>query len=119
MSANYSKMDLLGYTGNDPEAVPTANERQGARFSVAVNRIWNDSSGKQQTETDWFEIMAWGSLAETCLAHLTKGRLVYVTGRPQIRQWEDEDGRRRERLQLRADQVIFLDRPQQVDGAAS
>jgi single-strand DNA-binding protein len=119
MSVNYSKMDLLGYTGNDPEPVPTANESQGARFSVAINRIWTGGSGKQQTETDWFEVMAWGTLAENCLAYLTKGRLVYVTGRPQLRQWESEDGQKRERLQIRADQVIFLDRPQQEETTAS
>jgi single-strand DNA-binding protein len=112
MSANYSKIDLLGYTGKDPEAVNTANETTGARFSIAVNRVWTDGSGQKQTETDWFEAITWGAMAESCLNYLTKGRLVYVTGRPQIRQWEDEAGKKRDRLQVRADQVIFLDRPE-------
>jgi single-strand DNA-binding protein len=97
--------------GNDPEPVPTSSGTKGARFSVAVNRVWTDASGQQQEETDWFEIITWGSLAENCLAYLTKGQLVFVTGRPQMRQWEDEQGQKRKRFQVSAGQVIFLNRP--------
>ena len=108
MAANYSKIDLMGFVGHDPEPLATTDGTQGARFSIAINRVWTDTSGIQQSETSWFQTTTWGQLAENCLAYLTKGRLVFVTGRPQIRQWEDEHGLKRERLQIRADQVIFL-----------
>jgi single-strand DNA-binding protein len=111
MSVSYSKIDLLGYVGGDPEPVsPTSGV--GARFSLAVNRVWTDSAGEQKTETDWFQIVAWGKLAENVIAYLSKGRQVFVTGRPQIRQWLDKEGGRRETIQVVANQVLFLGSPE-------
>lgn len=112
MSAGYSSIALLGYLGHDPEMVRAERGTRGARFSVAVNRAWRDESGNRQKETDWYRVIAWGQLAETCLGYLSKGRLVFIAGRPRVRQWEDEEGEQREQVQVLARRVIFLDRPE-------
>lgn len=112
MSASYAKIELLGWVGNDPEPISPTTGTKGTRFSLAINRRWTDASGEKQEETDWFQVVAWGKLAETCLAYISKGRLVFVTGRPQMQQWVSEQGQKQERLQIRAERVIFLDSPE-------
>lgn len=112
MSVGYSSIAVLGYLGHDPEMMRAERGTKGARFSVAVNRVWTNELGERQEETDWFRIIAWGQLAETCLAYLAKGRLVFVVGKPRTRRWEDREGQDREQLQVLAKRVIFLDRPE-------
>lgn len=112
MSANYSSIDLLGYLGNDPEQITTPSGTNGAKFSLAVNVVWNDASGKRHEETDWYRVVVWGGVAENCLSYLSKGRQVFVTGKPRLQRWTDEEEVKHERIQVQADQVIFLDRPE-------
>lgn len=109
--ASYSKIELLGYIGNDPESISAASG-EGAKFSLAVNRVWTDDTGQKRQETDWFQIVTWGKLAENCLSYLSKGRQVFVTGRPQMSKWEDDHGQKQERLQVVANRVIFLGNPE-------
>jgi len=112
MSVGYSSIELLGYLGHDPQPLQTEAGPKGARFSLAVNRVWTDDSGERQEETNWFQIIAWRQVAENCLAYLSKGRLVLVVGRPRMRRWEDQEGRGREQIQVLAERVIFLDQPE-------
>ena len=109
MSVWYSKIDLLGYAGNDPKPLPSESGADAVSFSLALNRVWTDSADVRQEATDWFSIIARGKLAENCLAWLTKGRLVFVTGMPRVSSWSDEAGARRERVQVIANQIVFLD----------
>jgi single-strand DNA-binding protein len=112
MSVGYSSIELLGYLGNDPQPLHSATGVQGARFSVAINRVWTDETGERQEGTAWFTVVAWERLAENCLSSLSKGSLVFVVGRPRIQQWTERKGRRREQFQVLAEQVIFLDKPE-------
>lgn len=112
MSANYSSIDLLGYLGNDPEEFSNPSGAKGAKFSLAVNQVWTDASGKRHEEADWFRVIVRGKLAEICLIYLAKRRQVFVTGMPRMRRWEDEQGRKHEQIQVLADQVIFLGSPE-------
>ena len=114
--ASYSKINLLGYIGNDPEPISSAGgegDPRGAKFSLAVNRVWTDAAGEKQEAVDWFNVVVWRQqLVQSVLNYLRRGRLVFVDGRPQMQQWADKEGVKRETLQVVANQVIFLDRPE-------
>jgi single-strand DNA-binding protein len=77
-------------------------------FSVATTRSWTNSEGERREETEWFNVVAWGNLAEICKQHLRKGQQVYVEGRLQTRSWEDHEGRKRFRTELVASEMILL-----------
>ena len=79
--------------------------RRPSAFSLATNR----RRANGQEETEWHNIVAFGKLGESCARHLRKGRLIYVAGRLQTREWEDEEGRRHSRAEIVAREVIFLD----------
>ena len=116
MSASYSSIVLLGHLGHDPQPLHTENGAEGARFSLAVNRVWTDESGGRQQDIDWYTVVVWGRQAKSCLTHLAKGRLVFVAGRPRIQQWEDGEGNPREQVQVLASRVIFLGSPEPEEG---
>ncbi len=67
------------------------------------------SSGEQREETDWFTIVAWERLAETCSQYLAKGARVYFEGRLQTRSWEGQDGQKRYATEIVASDMIMLD----------
>ena len=112
MSVGYSSIELIGYLGHDPQPIHTASGTGGVRFSLAVNKVWTDETGQRQESTDWFTVVAWQGLAEICLTYLSKGSLVFVVGKPRLQRWTEKKVGRREQIQVLADQVIFLDRPE-------
>jgi single-strand DNA-binding protein len=75
---------------------------------MAATRGWTNSNGDRQEETEWFNVVAWGNLAEICKEHLRKGQQVYVEGRLQTRGWEDREGRKRFRTEVVAQEMIML-----------
>jgi len=99
---------IIGHLGRDPEMRYTPSGRPVTTFSVATNRSWNTSDGERHTETEWFNVVAWGSLAEICKQHLNKGQQVYVEGRLQTRSWEDNDGKRHSSTEIVANEMIIL-----------
>lgn len=103
-----NKAMVIGHLGGDPEMRYTQNGTAVTQFSVAASRKYQDSNGNQQEETEWFRVVAWNKLAETCAQYLSKGRLVYVEGRMQTRSWEGQDGQKRYTTELIAQEVRFL-----------
>lgn len=103
-----NKCMIIGNLGNDPEMRYTANGSAVTEFRVAVNNSFTDRSGERQQETEWFRVVTWNRLAETCAQYLSKGRLVYVEGRLRTRQWEDQQGQKRYTTELIASDVRFL-----------
>ncbi len=103
-----NKCMIIGNLGADPEMRYTANGSAVTEFRVAVNRTFTDTSGERKQETEWFRVITWNRLAETCAQYLTKGRLVYVEGRLQTRSWEDQQGQKRYTTELIAQEVKFL-----------
>jgi single-strand DNA-binding protein len=99
---------IIGHLGRDPELRYTPSGRPVASFSVATSRTWTSSDGERREETEWFNIVAWGNLAEICKTHLNKGQQVYIEGRLQTRGWEDENGTRHYRTELVANEMIVL-----------
>ena len=98
---------VIGNLGRDPEMRYTPNGNAVTEFSVASNRRFT-SDGEQRDETEWFNVIAWGRLAETCSQYLSKGRQVYVEGRMQTRSWDGECGKKHYRTELVANEVKFL-----------
>jgi single-strand DNA-binding protein len=102
-----NRVILIGRLTRDPELRYTPSGVPVVRFSIAVDRDYQNPQGERQT--DFVDIVAWRKLAETVSAHLNRGRL--VEGRLQIRSYETQDGQRRRVAEVVADQVRFLDRP--------
>ena len=108
-----NKIMVIGNLGTDPEMRYTPNGNPVTSFRLATTRGYTAGDGEKRQETEWFTIVTWNRLAELCNQHLGKGRKVYVEGRFQSRSWEGRDGVTRNRSEIVANQVLFLDRPQQ------
>ncbi|WP_119072120.1 single-stranded DNA-binding protein [Aggregatilinea lenta] len=108
MARGLNKVMIIGTLGRDPELRYTPSGRPVASFSVATSRTWTSSDGERREETEWFNVVAWGNLAEICKSHLNKSQQVYVEGRLQTRGWEDENGTRHYRTELVANEMILL-----------
>jgi len=115
MSRGLNKVMIIGRLGRDPEMRYTPSGRPVTTFSVATSRSWSTSDGERRTETEWFNVVAWGSLAEICNQYLVKGQQVYVEGRLQSRNWEDNDGRRHTSVEVVANEMIMLDKRRSPD----
>ncbi|HYT33641.1 MAG TPA: single-stranded DNA-binding protein [Ktedonobacteraceae bacterium] len=87
-----NKIMLIGNLGKDPEMNYTPSGMAITKFSLAVNRYKKSSTGERQEETEWFNIVAWDKLAETCNTYLHKGSKVYIEGRVQQRKYTDKNG---------------------------
>ncbi len=104
----FNQIVLIGRLTRDPELRYTpGNGIPVATFTLAVDRPFTNQQGTR--ETDFIPIVTWRKLAETCSNYLQKGRLVAVSGRLQIRSYDDSEGNRRKVAEVVADQVKFLE----------
>lgn len=103
-----NKTMLIGRLTRDPEVRNTASGQSVASFGVATGRVWKDQSGAKQEKTDFHNVVAWGKLAEICGQYLSKGRQVYIEGRLQTRDWQGQDGVKRYRTEIVAENMIML-----------
>ena len=108
---NLNKVMIIGNLTRDPEIRTTPQGISVASFTVATNLIWLDQNGQRQEKTEYHNVVAWRKLAEICGQYLRKGSKVYIEGRLQTREWEDQEGVRRWRTEIIADNMIMLDRP--------
>ena len=90
-----NKIIVIGNVGRDPEMRYTASGQGVTSFSVASNRRYRTAAGEQREETEWFNVSAWGRLAEVCNQYLTRGQQVYVEGRLRSRSYQGNDGQTR------------------------
>ena len=105
MAGGLNKVMIIGNLGKDPELRYTQRGTAVCNFTVAVNRPgrMDEATGQRtEDETEWFQVVAWDKLAETCNQFLAKGRKVYVEGRLQTRSWEGQDGQKRTRVEVLA-----------------
>jgi len=108
--AGLNKVMIIGNVGTDPEMRFTPNGNPVTSFRIATSRSYTTSDGERRQETEWFDVVTWNRLAETCNQFLSKGRRAYVEGRLRTRSWEGQDGQRRFRVEIVANRVLFLDR---------
>jgi single-strand binding protein len=113
MAKSINQVILMGRLTRDPELRTTTTGKSVVNFSLAVDK------GGQDAGTDFFEIVAWEKLAELIQQYLSKGRRCLVQGRLSQRQWE-QDGQKRSRIEVMANDVTFLDGPNSgSDGAGA
>ncbi len=108
MSRGLNKVMIIGHLGKDPEMRYTPSGRPVTTFTVAVSRSWNSADGERHAETEWFNVVAWGNLAEICKQYLTKGQQVYVEGRLQTRRWDDKEGQKHTSVEIVANEMMML-----------
>jgi single-strand DNA-binding protein len=106
--ASINKVILIGNLGADPELRYTNTGTAVGNFRIATNEQWTDKNGERQERTEWHQIVVWGKQAENCGKYLRKGRSVYVEGRLQTRQWEDQSGNKRYTTEVVAQTIQFL-----------
>ncbi len=101
--ASLNKVIVIGNVGNDPEMRFVPSGKPVTSFSVATNEKYGDND-----HTEWFNIITWDKLAETCNQYLKKGQQVFVEGRLQTRSWEDKEGVKHDKTEVIANKVLFL-----------
>lgn len=108
MTRGLNKVMIIGNIGRDPELRYTPSGKPVTSFSLASSRSWIAPDGERREETEWFNVVAWGNLAEICNQKLAKSQQVYVEGRLQTRSWEDDRGQRHFRTEIVANEMIIL-----------
>jgi single-strand DNA-binding protein len=100
---NLNKVYLIGRLTQDPEVRMTAAGQSVASFSLATNRTWNDASGQKKEQAEYHNIVVWRRLAEVAGQYLKKGQLLMVEGRLQTRSWVGQDGVKKYRTEIVAE----------------
>jgi len=108
-----NRATIMGNLTRDPELRQTSTGRPVCSFGIATNRRWNDQAGERQEQVEFHDVVAWGKLAEICEKILYKGRKAYVEGRLQTRSWEGQDGVKRNKTEIVADNVIAVGAPRE------
>ena len=108
---------IMGRLTRDPELRRTQSGTAVTSFTMAVDRDFKSQSGEK--ETDFIDVVAWRSTAEFVAKYFTKGRMVVVEGRLQIRDWTDKDGNKRRNAEVLADNIYFGDAKKDVDSGAN
>jgi len=107
---NLNKVMIIGNLTRDPEIRTTPSGVTVTSFGVATNLIWTDPSGQRQEKVEFHNVVTWRRLAEICGQYLRKGSKVYIEGRLQTRDWTGQDGVKRYRTEIVAENMIMLDR---------
>ena len=106
---------IMGRLTRDPELRRTGSGTAVASFTVAVDRDFGGRDGGEK-ETDFIDCVAWRQTGEFVSKYFTKGRMIVVSGRLQIRSWTDKDGNKRRTAEIVADNVYFGDSKRDGDG---
>jgi single-strand DNA-binding protein len=115
--AGVNKVILVGNLGSDPQVRYTPGGQAVANFNIATSERFNNKAGEKEERTEWHRIVAWGKLAEICQQYLKKGKQVYIEGRLQTRQWEDQQGQKRQTTEIVAQTMQMLGRAGEGGGA--
>lgn len=119
MAGSLNKATIIGNLTRDPELKQIPSGQSVCSFGVATSRNWKDASGNKQEQTEYHNVVAWGKLAEICGQYLVKGKKVYVEGRLQTREWEGQDGSKRNKTEIVCENMIMLGAPSGGSGSAS
>ncbi len=105
---NLNRAQILGNLTRDPEMRFTPNGQAVANFTVATNRKWKNTDGSDGDSTEYHDVVVWGKQAESVVPMLKKGAPAFVEGRLQTRSWEGQDGVKRYRTEIIAENIIVL-----------
>ena len=118
MAGNINRVVLVGNLTRDPELRHTPSGTPVCSLRVAVNTRRKDESGQWVDKPNYFDVTVWGNQGESCAQYLSKGRPVGVDGRLDWREWEAQDGSKRQAVEIIAENVQFLGGRGEGDGQA-
>jgi single-strand DNA-binding protein len=107
---------LIGNLGKDPDVQFLEGNIAVAKFSLATTETYKDRTGKLISQTEWHTVVLWRGLAELAQKYLHKGSLVYIEGRLRTRSWEDKEGNKKFATEVVGDNLIMLDKRNDVHG---
>jgi single-strand DNA-binding protein len=110
-ATNINRVVLTGNLTRDPELRTTPSGTSVCGLRVACNTRRKDASGQWVDKPNYFDVTVWGAQGENCAQYLSKGRPVAVDGRLEWREWEDQQGNKRQAVDIIADSVQFLGSP--------
>lgn len=106
--ASLNKVLLIGNLTRDPELRYIPSGSAVATFTIGVNRVYTTPAGEKKEQASFIRIVVWGRRAEVCGEYLSKGSPVFVEGRMQSRDWQTQDGQKRNTVEVVADNIQFL-----------
>jgi single-strand DNA-binding protein len=106
--ANINRVVLVGNLTRDPELRHTPSGTAVCKLRLAVNTRQKDAQGNWGDKPNYFDVTVWGNQGESCAQFLSKGRPVGVDGRLDWREWDAQDGTKRQAVEIIADTVQFL-----------
>ena len=104
-----NRATIVGRLTRDPEVRTTPNGTNVTSFGVATNFVWTAPSGPKKEAVEYHNIVAWRKLGEIVAQYLHKGSRILVEGRLQTRSWDGQDGSKRNKTEIVADNLIMLD----------
>ncbi len=107
---NLNRVFMVGNLTQDPQLRYTPNGFAVATLRIAVNNPFKDKTGEIKRDTCFINVIVWGKNAEICNQYLQKGRAVFVEGRLQSRSWQNNEGKTRSVIEVRATRVQFMPR---------
>lgn len=119
MAGSLNKTMHIGRLGQDPKLQYLNNGTPVATFSIACDESYTDKQGSKVEKTEWVRVVVWSRQAEMVANYLSKGRLVFVEGRLQTREWEDQNGQKRYTTEVVASRVQFLDSQRAAEATES
>ena len=118
MAANINRVVLVGNLTRDPEMKHLPSGTALCSLRIAVNTRRKDESGQWTDKPNYFDVSVWGNQGESCEQYLAKGRPVAIDGRLEWREWEAQDGSKRQAVEVVAESVQFLGGRQDSEAAA-
>jgi len=106
--AGLNQCNFIGRLGKQPEIRSTQGGKDVCTFSLAVDDGWGENK-----KVTWLSIVTWDKLAKFCSDYLTKGSLIFVSGKLQIREWDDKDGNKRYTTEIVASNIQMLEKKQE------
>jgi single-strand DNA-binding protein len=119
MAGTVNKVILIGRLGADPDVRYMADGTPVINFNMATNEPVRSAEGSWEERAEWHRVVAFKKLAETMASFLSKGRLVYVEGKLQTRQWQDNQGVKRYNTEIVAREIKLIDSGGNRPGQAS
>ena len=106
---DFNRVMILGRLTRDPELKSLPSGKTVTTFGVATGRAWTDAQVQKQKQTEFHNLVLWSKLGEIANQYLKKGSRVFLEGRLQTRDWTGQDGVKRYRTEIVAENMIMLD----------
>ena len=119
MARSLNMVQLIGNLTQDPEVKQIPSGASVATITVATNRAWKDQSGQLQEETEFHNVVLWRGLADIASQYMRKGNKVYIRGYLKTRSWDSQDGSKKYRTEIIADDVVLLTARKDGEGGSA